>query len=101
MRLYCIEAVGCKAIKVGKSMRPSQRLRTMQTSHFADLRIIRIGMCGPQTERNVHKAIEKFRIRGEWFSIEALSMLDRNVQWETKANNGLNCFQLVAEEIVQ
>lgn len=51
-------------VKIGKSMDPEQRLRTLQVSSVRTLKLVAV-LDAP--EADVHAACRPFHIRGEWF----------------------------------
>lgn len=67
------------AIKVGFSVNPKARLKDMQTSNHNELRIVWQCYCAEspkeasRQERRLHKFIDKYRLRGEWFDIKCLN----------------------------
>lgn len=56
-----------EAIKIGKANNPKSRLSGLQTSHYKPLRVLATMPGGEELERELHRAFDAFRIRGEWF----------------------------------
>lgn len=66
MKLYAIESGG--RIKLGKSVDPDARIRSLQTGSPFDLRVVCIASGGEGLSENVlHKCFAEERARGEWF----------------------------------
>ena len=66
--VYAIGEVGGKEVKIGRSVNPGQRLRSLQTS--SPVRYTLWGFCpekSPLTEKELHQRLKDFRIGGEWF----------------------------------
>lgn len=68
MAVYFIQSGGNGPVKIGKSIDPEARLRSLQTSHATELTLIRVVGGGHAAESWLHKRYDKLRIRGEWFA---------------------------------
>lgn len=55
-------------IKIGKANKPETRLKELQTSHFAKLRILVTTRGGQPQEQAYHRQFREHRLHGEWFS---------------------------------
>lgn len=56
-----------RAIKIGRSARPGQRLRELETGNPFPINIIACIEGSAPQERSIHIQLAKYRIRGEWF----------------------------------
>lgn len=65
--VYMIEAVGLDRIKIGFTTDLIKRLRTIQTSCPAPVRLIAVIRGDRETERWWHDELRPFRAHGEWF----------------------------------
>lgn len=65
--VYLIQA-GDGPIKIGVAKDPRSRLRDLQTSHYEDLRILRVLPGDRYLEARCHKRAKHARIKGEWFN---------------------------------
>lgn len=82
--VYCIQERGREAnapIKVGVARSPEQRLTNLQVGNPMLLKIYRL--IGPMTQRKainlearIHGDLSKYRIRGEWFTGNAIDLFD-------------------------
>ena len=57
--------------KIGISMQPKQRKRSLQTGSAHDLKLLatRQSQKASELERSLHDKYEKYHVRGEWFDI--------------------------------
>jgi hypothetical protein len=100
--LYFIQAGESGPIKIGISRNPWARLRTLQTAHFAPLRMLaavkpyRTAML----EAELHKHLHRLRLTGEWFdpAVRGLAEYAATVERDEAgvAENGVMDF---AEEV--
>ncbi len=66
--VYLMQSVEGGPIKIGKANNIEQRLRTHQSSHHTELRIIFAVLgCAQSFEGYFKKEYIEYRIRGEWF----------------------------------
>ncbi len=82
--VYCIQERSRDAaapIKVGMAQDPRQRLANLQVGN--PMRLALYGLIGPLTsldagalECDLHTAMSKYRIRGEWFTGDAIHLFD-------------------------
>lgn len=56
--------------KIGKADEPKKRLKELQTGCSEKLEIKLVIDGGEDKERMLHKALNKYRFRGEWFQID-------------------------------
>jgi hypothetical protein len=56
--------------KIGKANNPEKRIKELQTGCPEDLELKLIIEGNEEKERKIHKVLEKYRIRGEWFYID-------------------------------
>jgi hypothetical protein len=65
--LYLIEAIGMNAVKNGVTANIDNRMRTLATSNHSELQLV--GVCNyPEHEREFHRVLKPWRLRGEWFT---------------------------------
>lgn len=69
MTIYFIRAVDCGRIKIGytDSPTPDGRLSSMQTGCPSDLEVLAFGEGTEEREGELHRILDRSRIRGEWF----------------------------------
>ena len=68
-------------IKIGKSVEPAKRLKSIQTGQGRKVSLIREYQFPNEdaaftVESSLHRRLSRFRLMGEWFSPEALPRLD-------------------------
>lgn len=73
--LYVIRNETSGQIKIGRSVDPDHRLRTLQTGCPDRLRIEALVAAAGDTERLLHQDLAAFRQRGEWFAPAAWEVL--------------------------
>lgn len=66
---YVLQAVGGGLVKIGRAMRPDDRIRDIQAMSPVKLQLIAI-VPGPELERRWHVEFRKARRHGEWFDAE-------------------------------
>jgi hypothetical protein len=74
MYLYVIHDTSNNHCKIGFSAEPEKRLRTLQTGNSTSL-VLYHTVVVPDTrvkafEKQMHKEINHYKVRGEWFKIE-------------------------------
>lgn len=73
--VYIIGVKGRDVVKVGWAKNPRQRLKDLQAGCPDELFIKKVFACPPGTaqqyEKNLHRKLDDYRIRGEWFREEA------------------------------
>jgi Meiotically up-regulated gene 113 len=67
MPVYFIKPDGIDTVKIGYSKDIAGRLATLQTSSWAKLSVLATINDDDFTEKDLHLAFRKFRVRGEWF----------------------------------
>lgn len=67
MPAYFIRAGECGPVKIGWALKPTERLRGLQTGHHDELRIIRLVDTERRGEVWLHSHFSSYRIRGEWY----------------------------------
>lgn len=61
------------AVKIGfTSSCPHKRLRSLQTGSPNPLRLIGLKWTTKADEREMHRALDAYRVQGEWFDINGL-----------------------------
>lgn len=65
--MYFIQGVDGGPIKIGVSLDPEERLRSLQTASPVRLRIIGLVRGGPSVEGAFHDRLARHRLHGEWF----------------------------------
>lgn len=75
--IYAIACDDLKVVKLGIARNPKQRLRALQTANGSELRLVlTIPTFNPsELEKRIHDLLEPLHVRGEWFRIEALELL--------------------------
>jgi hypothetical protein len=80
-RFYLYAISDGEMVKVGYSVNPKSRLKTMQVGNPRKIEIVWRKYCASSTkeaikqERKLHRAISGHSIRGEWFSIGAMNRI--------------------------
>lgn len=75
MPVYIVQAGEGGPVKVGFAENPHRRLSQLQAECPAPLALVALFDGSRKEESEVHAAWAQYRLRGEWFSPEALSML--------------------------
>lgn len=65
--IYFIRGVHTGRIKIGTSINPEQRLRSLQTGSPEPLEMMGVIQGGPKEEKILHKRFKRFGMHGEWF----------------------------------
>lgn len=68
--LYVIGDFYSMNVKIGKSVNPGYRLKTLQTAYPGKL--ILQAFClhkSPHTEKEIHRRLKKSKVSGEWYSL--------------------------------
>ena len=80
--IYAIKEVETGAVKIGISCDPLKRIKTLQTGNSSRLEIVAIRHApnGLADERAAHERLKDFRVRGEWFSPDALKQLPSTIK---------------------
>ena len=74
--IYAIQAGENGPIKFGYSAdSPKDRLISLQTAHYLELRLLHVNEGDLEEEKQVHKICRQERIRGEWFEPEGNALL--------------------------
>jgi len=83
--IYFIQAGESGPIKIGYTKGSiEKRIAQMQTGCHEELKC-RYKMDGDrETEKNIHKYIEPFRVRGEWFGTPDIIIQTLKMDWNTK-----------------
>jgi len=72
--LYFIQSnEGC--IKIGRSIDPSERLKTLQTGNAHKLRLLLVLEGKGYMEFILHEKLRRYRLTGEWFRLDGLASL--------------------------
>ena len=77
--IYFIQAGENGPIKIGNAQNPRDRLKDLQVGNHETLRLIATIPGGPDREREIHRDLEVFCYRGEWFcpNGEVFDYIDR------------------------
>lgn len=67
--IYFIFNKSISAIKIGYSLRPKERLASLQTSNPVELRLVAVVKGDMVDERNYHARFQTYRLKGEWFTL--------------------------------
>jgi hypothetical protein len=66
--IYCIQAEESRAIKIGiTSKAVTERILSLQTGNHEKLNIIWLYRGNRWSEKQIHEALEEYRIHDEWF----------------------------------
>ena len=89
--VYFIQEAPCGPIKIGKSVNPFARMRSLQTSHARPLHLLVALQEQEYTETLLHKRFWELHLRGEWFTpgLTLLNFLTALVQSSHPTHNGL------------
>lgn len=68
-RIYFLEAVGCRLVKIGYSLDVLRRVSAIAVSCPVELRLRALLPGGPSDERELHRRFAADRSHGEWFRI--------------------------------
>lgn len=88
--LYAIQAGEGGPVKIGTTVNPPQRLKTLQTANPERLRPLALWRGSLDDERALHETYADLRIAGEWFRpdpelLDVLSWLDRaSCEWHSE-----------------
>lgn len=63
-----------KYFKVGRANNIRQRIADLQVGHPTDARLLRVLSANPDDEKDWHRRLSAFHVRGEWFLITEVSM---------------------------
>jgi len=66
-KVYFIKDIKTGLVKIGKSVNPISRLKTLQTGSSNELQLIKVIPGGIYVEQILHKYFSHIRQRGEWF----------------------------------
>ena len=77
MFVYAIREKETGNIKLGISRDPQQRVKQLQTGNSSELELVAVrpAVNGYASEKELHSDAGAYRIRGEWFSEEALALV--------------------------
>ena len=68
--VYLMRDKSSGLIKIGRSINPKQRERTLIAEKSTIQRIYTSPLCLRQHEKHLHKKFESKRVRGEWFNLD-------------------------------
>jgi predicted GIY-YIG superfamily endonuclease len=77
--LYFIQAKGSGRIKIGRSKNPERRLKTLQTGNASQLKMVCSLNGLGWRERDIHEALKKWRLKGEWFEYECVGSIPNEI----------------------
>lgn len=67
-KTYFMQSDGGGPIKIGSSANPTERLRSIQTGHHSEIKLI--AHIDQDIEKRLHREFKDLRLRGEWFRPE-------------------------------
>lgn len=67
--VYVIVCVAIPAFKIGLAWDPQRRLQQLQVGSPLELELLRYSRGDKALELRLHRALEPWRIRGEWFDL--------------------------------
>lgn len=82
-RHYLYAISNGQQLKVGYSINPKDRLKRLQTGNSTKLKIVWQTYVSEddkearRQEKKLHRALQRYSIRGEWFSIGGMEVLDK------------------------
>lgn len=71
--LYIIVSKVTGSIKIGRTSNIEQRLTTLRTGNAYPLKLILLLENQGKEEKYYHKLCRKYRLEGEWFSLDSLA----------------------------
>jgi len=93
MFLYCIASAD--AVKIGITTDVDSRLKALQTANPQTLKLVdALPMISKnkakQVEQLIHKCFKKYRLKGEWFSMEILNLICFETQTIIQGDGGIH-----------
>lgn len=78
--IYFIQRGYTGPVKIGWALDPDRRLGELQIGSAEDLHIIGITPGTMADERQLHKDVAEYRVRGEWFQLppDVIAEIERN-----------------------
>jgi len=83
-KIYFIKNKKSTAVKIGISRNVEFRFTTLQTDNYEELIFIGSIFGGIITEKEIHKKLEKYKIRGEWFKFNKTVQKEINILLENE-----------------
>jgi hypothetical protein len=84
--IYIVRAAnGSGPVKIGWSKRPSERLKLMHWGSPVELEFIDIRRAQERVERDLHRRLKRYRLRGEWYDLPPEILIDVIVELQDKA----------------
>lgn len=82
--LYFMQEQGTGLIKIGRSVDPKRRLRTLQTGNGKTIRLIAVFEGRGVEELYLHEHLKRWRVKGEWFSYDCVGSIPDKYYQEIK-----------------
>lgn len=73
--LYFIQSEETGHIKIGRSVNPKRRLRSLQTGNQRKLRLIAYFEGMGWREASIHDRLHDWRVKGEWFHVDCVGSI--------------------------
>lgn len=74
--LYAVQAASDGHVKIGRAANVEERIASLQTAHSEPLKLLAVASGFGCLESQIHSLISPFRVRGEWFDINADICID-------------------------
>jgi len=69
--VYFVASENGKRVKIGRSINPASRLKSLQSGSPSALRLVAVWPGGNSLERQLHERFATSRLHGEWFAMSA------------------------------
>jgi len=83
--LYFIQEQGTGHIKIGRSVDPKRRVRSLQTGNAKRLKLIAYFKGKGDQEAYLHELLRDWRLKGEWFSVDCVGSIPESfyeqIEW--------------------
>jgi hypothetical protein len=73
--LYFIQSKDTGHIKIGRSVNPQKRIKALQTGSHKELRLIAYFEGLGWREPIIHRDLDRWRVKGEWFEVDCVGSL--------------------------
>lgn len=86
--VYFVEAKNLGLVKIGFSKDPSKRLKDLQTGSPDELEGLFTFPGTKQKEKELHRKLHRFRVRGEWFKLDDIGSIYNTLYEEMLRERG-------------
>lgn len=94
--VYMVGIEGTDHIKIGYSSDLTSRLSAIQTGSPNNVYIVAVFQGGKDAERQIHKAMDEFKVRGEWFDGEKVKILIETLIDDMKLRKSIKLGNILA-----